>query len=450
MQSSKEALLYDPTDKNSIVAYAQGLVGKSLREACDAPELADPRTRRGSLGDAIETYYFGLKNNSDSRPDFGLAGLELKSTPLKLVKRGKKLELVAKERLVLGMIDYVGLPAQDFEHSHVVDKCSDMLVISYLYERDKNPADYTIECAFEMTLPEEDLPQLRADFEVVRDKVMSGHAEDISGSDTMYLEACTKAANSSARTRQPFSDVPAKPRAWALKASYMTAIQQRALASIQRTAEEKDLTLLELVRSRFSPYFGSTEKELQARFGLTSSKNLCARITNRILGVNEDDRIADFEKAGIKPKTIRLRHSGRPKEAVSFPAFDYFELEATPFETSDFYAQLQQKYLFVLYRETPNKEYALSDVCFWQMPEHDYEEARRCYEQMRENVKNGRADLTVKSTENRCCHVRQHARNKLDVRDQPHGSPFVKQCFWLNQAYLAKEIQRALDDQDRP
>ncbi|WP_322153072.1 Sau3AI family type II restriction endonuclease [Paratractidigestivibacter sp.] len=440
--------VYDRSNKDSIIEYAQRLVGKSLREVTDAGELADPHKRRGSFGNAIEEYYFGYTPNSDSHADFSEVGLELKATPIKTVKKGKRTETAAKERLVLGMIDYMSLPAEkDFEHSHLAEKCSDMLLVTYQYEEDANPIDYVIKSVAEWGIPKEDLPQIRADWQTIYDKVCAGHAEEISGSDTMYLEACTKAANSAVRREQPFSDVPAKPRAWALKASYMTTVQRgllKQMEALPRSEGEKNLDLLSLVRDRFSAHFGKTEQELQEEFGLSNSKHLCARITRRILGVDDNNQIAEFMKAGIVPKTIRLMRSGRPKEAVSFPYFDYFELEKTEFENSNFYGYLQQKYLFVLYREDDDGNYRLSDICFWQMPDSDLDEAKRCYDQMRRNVRDGRADLSAKSTENRCCHVRPHGRDGKDTLPQPHGAPVVKKCFWLNQSYLADEIAKAV------
>ena len=440
---------YDPTDVKSIVEYSQKLVGKTLRQVCGAPELADPHRRRGSFGNAVEEYFFKYDINSDSRADFAEAGLEVKATPVKKVKRRGREELVAKERLVLGMIDYGSVVNEDFEHSHVMEKCRDLLLISYLYEPDKNPVDYIVEAAAEWGIPEEDLPQIKSDWLNVVGKVRSGHAEDISGSDTMYLEACTKAKDGTVRTSQPFSDVPAKPRAWALKASYMTAVQRKLIDQMQelpRGEDEKSLDLLELVAKRFTPYFGMTKDDLKQEFGLSESKNVYARITSAVLGVKTDNPIEEFEKAGIKTKTIRLKRNGRPKEAISFPAFSYFNLAERPFEDSDFLTYLQQKYLFVAYKEDEKTDdlYRLSTVCFWQMPEDDIEEARRCYEQMRDNVLAGRADVSVRSTENRCCHVRPHGRDGNDVWPQPYGEPVVKKCFWLNQGYLTEEIKKAL------
>ena len=103
-----------------------------------------------------------------------------------------------------------------------------------------------------------------------------------------------------------------------------------------------------------------------------------------------------------------------------------------------------QKYLFVLYMEDSAGEYRLWDVCFWQMPEDNLEDARQCYEQMQDNVRRGHADVSVKSSENRCCHVRPHGQNLRDTRSQPFGPPVVKKSFWLNQDYLQGEIKRVL------
>ena len=424
---------YDRYSIDSIVEYAQQLVGHTLRDFVTVEEIADIRQRKGSFGNAVEEHYFKYGLNSDSSPDFAEVGLELKTTPVKKSARG---ELVSKERLVFTMIDYNEVVNEDFEHSQFLKKSRDILLITYLYEPEKNALDYVIEAAVRWGLPEEDIPQIKRDWETVVEKIRAGHAEEISGGDTLYLEACTKAADSTVRRSQPFSDVPAKPRAWALKSSYMTAIQRQiieGMRQIPRSEDEKSLDLLGLLRTRFAPFMGLTEEELAKKFGLSRSKDLCARITRRILGVGEDERIEEFEKAGIKPKTLRLRANGRPKEAVSFPAFDYFDLAERNFEGSDFLGYLMQKYLFVIYREDDEGKYCLCDICFWQMPEGDLDEACRCYEQMRENVRRGRADISVKSSENRCCHVRPHGRNSKDTRPQPYGPPVVKKCFWLNQ-----------------
>ncbi|NPD30390.1 DNA mismatch repair protein [Eggerthellaceae bacterium zg-1084] len=445
-----DSLPYDPSDADSIMEYASLLMGSTLREHVDVSEIADPKQRKGSFGNAVEHYYFHYNLNSDSNPDFAEVGMELKCTPLKLNKKG---EFLAKERLVITMANYMDVVNETWETSTLLHKASDILLISYLYEKEKDPLDYEIVVAARWGLPEEDMPVFKQDWETIVGKVRAGKAHEISGSDTLYLEACTKASDSSKRRQQPFSDIPAKPRAWALKASYMTAVQNSLINSfspIVRNAGEEELPLIELVRNRFSTYFGTPERELGQKFGYLhegqrAAKNLCALITKRILDVDENSKIEEFEKANIKPKTIRLKRNGRPKEAVSFPVFDYCALAETPFEESDFLEYLQMRYLFVIYREDEkeNDLYLLSDVVFWQMGDEDLDEARKCYEEMQRRVIDGHAENSVKSTENRCCHVRPHGRNAADACMTPYGIPVTKKCFWLNQDYLAKEIKKA-------
>ncbi|MCH3968564.1 MAG: hypothetical protein LKE50_08165 [Atopobiaceae bacterium] len=442
---------YDDTSITSIVEYAQKLVGHSLREMTSSNGLADPKRRRGSFGNALEEYYFGYRINSDGRPDFYKVGLELKSTPL---KHNAKNELIAKERLVITMVNYDDVVNETFETSHFMNKAASILLVSYLWEKDANPVDYQVVLAEVWKIPEEDIPQVKADWETVVAKVRAGHAEDISGSDTLYLEACTKAADSSVRRSQPYSDVLAKPRAWALKASYMTAMENGLLEKrerIERSQNEKSLDLLSLVQERFLPYIGMTEDELCTKYGIGHAggrkpKNACALITKHILGVSQDAKVEEFEKAGIKPRTMRLHANGRPTESVPlYSTLDYSEIEEIPFKDSEFNRRLQNPFLFVVYIETSKGSgvYRLHDVTLWQMPDVDLDEAKRCYDQMRENVREGHAEVSVKSSENRCCHVRPHGRNAADTSPQPHGNPVSKKCFWLNQDYLAGEIARA-------
>ena len=452
MGKKADNLPYDRTDRQSIYHYAIDLRGSTLREKTDADEISDIRRNKGSFGSAVETHYFMLDLNNESEADFKEAGLELKTTPLKRNKDGR---LAAKERLVIGMIDYMQVVHETFETSHLMEKAEDILLISYLWMPDTDPLDYRVELVEIVSLPglpEGDLAQIKADWETVVDKVRDGRAHEISGSDTLYLEACTKGAKATDRRKQPYSPIEAKPRAWALKASFMTAMSNRiieGMQSIERGQDEQEMTLIQLVRHRFEPYFGLTEEELGERFGYIKPgarkpKNLCALVTRRILGVSDDAKIEEFEKAGIKPKTMRIKRNGTPKESVSFPRFDYFELVETPFEDSDFAGYLDQKYLFVIYREDNSERglYRLADVAFWQMPDDDLEEAERCYEEMRRRVACGHAENSVKSSENRCCHVRPHGRDSRDTLPTPQGDQVVKKCFWLNAQYLKTEIAR--------
>lgn len=442
---------YDSSSLDSIYAYAKQFEGSTLRKKCGVDFVEGFAKRKGSLGDAIEESYFGIANNSDPDADFKKVHAELKTTGLKRRKDGG---LSAKERLVIQMINYMSVVDETWETSTLQKKLHKLLLIAYLYDKNLNPADYLIMLVELWGVPPEDAPIFKRDWETVVGKIRAGRAHELSGSDTFYLEACTKAATSKNRRPQPFSPIPAKPRAWAIKSSYMTTTFNDLLnaQAIPRQERDRDLGLAELVRLRFEPYVGLTEDDLARHFGLFDQagtgkhkpKDLCARITKHVLGIEEDAKIAEFEKAGIKSKTIRLKTNGEPKESISFPVFKYVDLAARLFEESDFNGYLHQKYLFVIFREDPTapSTFRMAEVLFWQMPDSDLLEARACYEEMQRRVRTGHAERSVTSRENRCCHVRPHARNKKDTLPTPYGSQETKKCFWLNARYIASEIDR--------
>ena len=442
------AVEYDSSSLESIYAYAKKLENTTLRQACHLEQIEDAHKRKGSFGNAVEEHYFHYAINSDSNADFAEVGTELKTTPLKLKKNG---EYSAKERLVIQMINYMSVVDETWETSSLQKKLHKLLLIAYQYEADLNPADFLIKLVELWDVPAEDLPVFKRDWNTVVEKIRSGQAHELSGSDTFYLEAATKSASSKVRRQQPFSDIPAKPRAWAIKPSYMTAVFNGMLnaQAIKREMGQMQLDLSQLVDLRFEPYLGLTEDELARHFELVKPghrkpKDLCARITKHILGVSEDAKIAEFEKAGIKTKTIRLKVNGVPKEDISFPVFSYMDLANRPFEDSEFLRYLHQKYLFVIYHEDAGKRgvYRLAEVLFWQMPDRDLLHARTCYEEMQRRVREGRADLSVKKSENPCCHVRPHAANKADTLPTPYGSQETKKCFWLNASYVSTQIDR--------
>ena len=59
---------------------------------------------------------------------------------------------------------------------------------------------------------------------------------------------------------------------------------------------------------------------------------------------------------------------------------------------------------------------------------------------MRRRVVAGHAEDSVKSTDNRCCHVRPHERDSSDTLPTPQGDAVVKKYFWLSARYPKGEI----------
>jgi DNA mismatch repair endonuclease MutH len=434
---------YEPSSRESILHHAERLVGHSLREVLeDLPPTIDFSHHKGGFGTVLERHYFGYEPNSRPEPDFPEAGVELKATPLK--RSGRR--LVSKERLVLGMIDYMTVVSEEWESSTFLKKNSHLLIVFYLHEKDTDPRDFVVKAVRLWDFPEDDLAIIRADWQAIVDRVRAGRAHELSEGDTLYLGAATKSSTSEVRRRQPNSSLPAKPRAFALKQSYMNAIAQGSIGMTAIAARElaRGLSLEQVVASRFASYLGLTADEIACRVGVTAkpgAKNYFAVITKRILGAGEKDRIAEFEKADLQVKTMRILPSGRPKEDLPFRAFDYCELVEQEWESSELREVLGKRFLFVIYQLDRDDVPRLVGTRFWTMPVSDIDgPARACFDETKLRIAEDRAEYLPKKSESRVCHVRPHGRDSRDLILTPTGRMVCRKSFWLNGAYIKEQL----------
>ncbi len=469
---------YDRSDPRSIERYSQRLIGKTFRDIVaddkaerqeefgegsslyNVPKDADNKKNKGNLGQIIEERFFHYKLNSDARADFFEAGVELKVTPYRQNMDGT---LSAKERLILTMIDYFGVVGESFEESHFWRKSRLILLIYYRYVKGiASNLDYRIDYARLFAPPERDIKIIRHDFYAIVAKVRAGRAHELSEADTLYLCAAPKAATSKDRRSQPFSDVPAKPRAFAFKASYMTYVLNHYIISGKDTYEpvvsggECD-SFEDYVTEKINKYRGYSVYELCAEYGIEAGKQpkgLGAMLAYRILGI-KGNHAEEFEKANIAVKTIRIGKNGRIKESMSFPAFLFRELAEEEWENSSFGNYLREtRFLFVVFKFDEDGVLRLRGCQFWNIPYEDLEtEVRHVWERTKNAIRDGLQIRTIngrlsdnfpKASENRVCHVRPHARNAQDTCELPDGRLYPKQCFWLNNSYIYDQLDDEL------
>ena len=223
---------YDETDPLSIESYSKNLIGKTFADIIyldslnkskiyeDSAEYSvshENKKRKGGLGEIIEECFFHYKCNTDSKPDFDKAGVELKVTPYKINKNNT---ISAKERLSITMINYCSVVNEDFFNSHLWKKAKLILLVYYLYDKNvSNRLDYKINYSKLFTPPKEDLEIIKNDYETIVNKIREGKAHELSEADTLYLGAATKASSSSDRKEQPFSNIQAKPRVFSFNTS---------------------------------------------------------------------------------------------------------------------------------------------------------------------------------------------------------------------------------------
>ena len=283
----------------------------------------EDKNRKGGLGELIEECFFHYKCNNDSLPDFDKAGVELKVTPYKI---NKNKSLSAKERLIITMIDYEKVINEPFFKSHLWSKSQLILLVYYLYKKEiKNRLDYRIGYSKLFSPPKEDLEIIKNDYETIINKIKLGKAHELSESDTLYLGAATKSSSSSNRRKQPFSDIPAKPRAFSFKSSYMTYILNNYIIPNKNTYESilKDLNVLNntsfknYITSKINPYIGKSDKELCELFNREYNNNKAQwyDLTYRMLGI-KSNKAEEFVKANIVVKVIRLEDNKKIRENI--------------------------------------------------------------------------------------------------------------------------------------
>ena len=456
-------LQYDPNDKNSVIEYAKRLKGKSLRQVCDPTILEHVYSGKGNFGQVLEKFYFGYDPNSLAEADFAQIGMELKSSPLKQLQSK---EYRSKERLVLNIINYLNVVNQTFETSDFYKKNASLLLIFYLHQAGFDILDYTIKLVDQWNFPTTDLEVIKKDWEFITKKIANGKADELSEADTYYLGACTKGSSASTVRKQPFSDIPAKQRAYSFKQGYVNhiiaSIANEPTGNYGKLIESEQVakkqTIEEIVISKFKPYYGNTIEEILAKTGTninTKAKSFYANLTKVILGIEFNQEIEEFEKAEIKVKTVRLKENNLPKEDISFPNFKYEEIVKQEWDETDFKDILEHKFLFIFY-QYENEELILRKVKFWNMPYIDILEAEKVWKKTKEIVQNGtivkevRNDIRFTNFPNKSfnsvAHVRPHATNANDTYPLPtrdkltKADEYTKHCFWLNSNYVRDEI----------
>lgn len=454
------------TTKEEVLHKASEILEKSISEFIPDEDIEEISThlssygsrRKGYLGDLVEKYLFGQEPNSFSEADLMPIGAELKTTPVKKAKAGYR----SKERLVFSMIDYKKIIDEKWDSCSFLSKNKLLMLMFYLYEQGVSILDYKFKFVHLLDLladiPAQDIQQIRKDWEYIVAKIRKGEAHLLSEGDTYYLGACTKAKNSRVLRDQSLSAIQAKPRAFSLKQTYLNfiirnyVIRQVDTESVSiYQGEASDRTIEEIVNDKFRPYIGMTGGEIAEMLNLhfNTPKNFKRLLANNILTGGGGNKIEELEKANITLKAITLEHTGKLKESISFPAFDYKDLitqtwydEKTEM-MSDFYAQLEtQRFLFVIFHKIRgSKEIVLRNVKFWNFPMKDIGEAEKVFDKTVNCIKSGKYEDLPKISDSAVAHVRPHGADGDDKIETPQGTFETKKSFWLNAKYIEKALK---------
>lgn len=469
---------------------ARQLEGMTFRDVLDLgiyPEGVDreynSRRYKGGMGNLLEERFFGYRANSDREPDFAEAGVELKATCIDTRKDGRE---VAGERLVLTMIPYDEEMPASLEDSHLWYKCHRMLLVWYKRDKSINPYDQQIAFTYMYEPPVTDLRVMERDYALIAGLVRDGRAEELSESLTTYLGACTKGATAAKSIRDQAFYAPgktARARAFSLKRPYMDYVlhhyvmgepEAESIAEDPRELERQGL--VQYVTHIINEHVGESDRELCDKLGIeyTGNKAQWTTIAYRLLGVR-GDRAAEFEKAGIRVRTLRPEPNGQSlKESAPLLNIDFMSLAAEKsWEDSELRELLTStRYLFVVFQKEGSQT-VLRGCKIWAMPEADLDgPVRECWQRTVDAVQAGvqlvpRANQSgaisysnnlPKLSDDLIMHVRPRAAQSAyrladgtevgnverNAEPLPDGRWMTRQAFWLNNNYVFDQVKDIL------
>lgn len=463
---------YDITSAQSILNYGMRLLGHSLRELHPDAKIFNGK---GGLGTSVEYFHYDYEPNSDSRPDFPEAGLELKCTPLKLLADKS---MGSKERLVLNIINFIEEADKTFETSSFWSKNKFLLLMFYLHESGMDPVDMLFKLIRTWTFPKEDLKIIKDDWSKIHSMILNGKADELTEGSTFYLAACMKGSKAGEEMRkQPFSERLAQQRAYSLKSGYINKIlftsyldaefrqqlniSSKRLLSLQKKYSSDSVvkslkvykrgeTFEKLIERRMKPYYGKTVERIVNKLKVElnpSSKDFSYRVCRAILGV-KSKKIQEFENAGVTLKTIVLEaNRDYIIQSMSFPYIRFITIVNQVWEDSDWYNQLSSKFLFVVFRKSPDdvkNNMKLEKVFFWNMPSKDMEIAEELWSDTKQKVIDGNYNNFITTKSHPICHVRPHGTKGQTV-ETPQGIRVQPKCFWLNNDYILDIVKTKID-----
>ena len=399
----------------------------------------------------------------------------MKCTPLKMASDES---MLSKERLVLNLIDYVDEATKTFNTSSFWKKNKLLLLMFYLHEEGKQFLDFIFKIIRLWNFPEADLKIIKDDWTIIHNKILAGKAHEISEGDTLYLAACTKGSKAGAEMRiQPKSKKLAPQRAYAIKSRYVNTIildslshpemfhnlfvsekQKRKILNSREIAENvvrniseyrESETFEQLIERKFSKFYGKTIAEIEQILGITfsQSKSMAYNVCRAILGVKAK-KIAEFEKAEIAIKTIRLEANDSLKESMSFPNVNYKKIvNEKIWEESALYEMFTKRFLFIIFRKPSKKNdklVRLEKIMFWAMPTKDLLQGKKLWIDTKTKITNANYENFIKSTENPVCHIRPKGKNAADTTEGAQGFPVKKMCYWLNRNYILNIVKTEL------
>ncbi len=417
-----------------ILLAARWLVGKTVAEIgfSDPSALRLPSTahNKGAVGRVYEEY-FNISQNSDPRPDFIGAGIELKSTGVYLHADG---ETRHKERLSLRMMGTFD-PTEEWPTSSLRSKLDHLLIVYYGYRAGDPIGSFPTLGVVHWVPSEDELALLAADWATIRD--VWGRGGELSDSLTRVLSASTKGGRDSVT------------RAFALKprfnhSIYLSYIDAMPAESLQATFGGSPSFEDEVVE-KLREYAGRTVAQVRQAVGRPQSdaKDAQAATIRSLVGLRRRGESQEFERYGLDVKTVPISPDGRAWESMSFSAFLPADLVDASWDESALASQLNRLVIVPLVRplrETPRDEAIVGRAFLWTPPDALIVSIRARWEAYRDKVMDGHAEDYPRASDGHPIFVNTHGRDATDRVPAPGGFSTARRSFWLHPDVVTSAI----------
>jgi DNA mismatch repair endonuclease MutH len=437
---------FDPNtaSEEQVIERAAALEGMRVGDIPGARFAAiEARRGKGEVGLAIEAY-FQIPPNAIGAPDFPAAGIELKVVPLVTKAAGIRV----KERTVVSMIDFHSIVSERWETASVRKKLK-ILFVFFEHFRGRRKEHFPIHAVL-LWQPRDGVEdQIRRDWETVRTKVRAGLAHQLSETDGRILGPCTKGADSATLRTQPFSEVKARSRAFALKPYFTFALYAESGAALD-TGSLAETATLEGARTAFSRFVGRTIDDVAAEVGIrpSTSKSYAANVVHRAVAEASPLPRSEFDAIGPTVKMTRVDRDNYPYEAVSFPAFRHLELAEEEWEDSDLLSRIEHMLIVPVFgraRDTPQGECIIREPVYWTPRREDLHVIEREWTTFRDLIRNGNANRPPTEATTTAIHVRPLGRDASDRDPTPGGGSQTKKSFWFNRRFVQDLLRRETD-----
>lgn len=438
---------FDRSDSAEILRFAQLLVGKRIDQVLDVPPGPASGSRTKGVVGAHYERIFGIKTNSDARPDFPKAGVELKSVPLERIGRG----LRVKERCSLTTIDYSAVLSTPLGKSHLWAKTRQILFVFYEWSPGVPMTTFRT-AGVTLWSPgslEESL--LRKTYKYIKTRVNDGQAHLITDVETAGVTAPTK--GSGKKIPQPKSSVLAKERAFAFSDMLVNSIWESMQSSSRQEsvlgAASGATSPEQRLMTRLTQHEGKTVDQIQRRIKRKAPlkpKNRADILSRLMLGSDVGTRpVMELERLGLTLKSVRVNSQLKPYQSMSFGLINFSTVVDESWETSKWREQVS-RILFVVF-EGPSDAWGdltLRGSFIWSPTRAEELVLKAEWERAVSLIRTGDIKKIPGQSESVAVHVRPKSTKGAVPKALPSGGRWVGSSFWLNRPFVQAILQEAL------